>query len=83
MEVSELVFDLVLWLMGFVECIFHKSLRKFFLSLSGGLCSGCRNEEFLSPQSEMGYSGTEPLMMTDMEENYSPCRDLHEGGWEK
>lgn len=27
------VSQLVLWLMGFVECIFHKSLRKFFSSL--------------------------------------------------
>lgn len=69
---AAVVFDLVLWLMGFVEGVFHKVVRKFFSSPSGDLCSDSRNEEFLSPHSEMGYSGIEPLMMPGMEQNSSP-----------
>lgn len=44
-KVPQLVFDLVLWLMAFVECLFHKSLRKFFSSLSeaGAPIPGMRN----------------------------------------
>lgn len=80
-EVSQLVFDLVLCLMGFVEHIFHKSLRNFS-SPSEGLCSDSRKEEFLFPQLEMGYPGLEPLMMLGVEQN-SSCRELRESGWEK
>lgn len=52
--------------------VFHRTARKFFSSLSGDLCSDSRDEEFLSPLSEMGYSGIEPLMMAGMEKNSSP-----------
>lgn len=72
---------------GLCGVYFSQVLKKILLITKWGFV--LRVQEWGIPLSTIRnmriseYSGVKPLMMLDMEQNSSPCRDLHEGCWEK